>query len=450
MKFGGTSVGDVGRIRHVGEIVRDYRQQNPDTGVVVVLSAMAGETNRLVALAKSCVTSPAPRELDVLLASGEQVTVSLLAMRLIEMGIPSQSYLAPQVRIVTDGAHTNAHISAIDTEDVAELLKQGGVPVIAGFQGVNEDGDITTLGRGGSDITAVAVAAALKAKTCFIYTDVRGVFSTDPRVCAQAKLLSEVSHEEMLEMASLGAKVLHTRSVYFAMRYHVPLVVLSTFDGPLRPSHNGTWIVSKHKGSEGVFQDQSTGTSRYSQPESAVLTVQGSDKNTTSEKKSLATKESTMEEPVVTGITHRVDEAKVVIDGMPHTPKATATLFEVLSEKGVFIDMISQEALTQGRQTVSITVPDEHSDLALSTIREAMDQLGAIGVRIERDIAKVSVVGIGMRYHTGVASRMFSALAREEISIQMVNTSEIKISVLVPRKYWEVAVRALHKEFVET
>ena len=449
MKFGGTSVGDVSRIRHVGEIVKEYRLQNPGTGVVVVLSAMAGETNRLVALAKSCVSSPALRELDVLLASGEQVTISLLAMRLIEMGIQSQSFLAPQVRIVTDGAHTNAHIAAIDTEDVRALLDRGGVPVIAGFQGVNEDGDITTLGRGGSDITAVAVAAALKAKTCFIYTDVRGVFSTDPRVCSHAKLLGEVSHEEMLEMASLGAKVLHTRSVYFAMRYHVPLVVLSTFDGPLRPHHNGTWIVSRQRGDDGLLTHGSSHKGEYSRPEGLPSTKSGGIGRESAERRDSQKGDESMEEPVVTGITHRVDEAKVVIDGMPHTPSATATLFEVLSAKGVFIDMISQEALSEDRQTVSITVPDEHSDLALTTIRDAMERLGAMGVRIERDIAKVSVVGIGMRYHTGVASRMFSALAREQISIQMVNTSEIKISVLVPRKFWETAVRALHKEFIE-
>jgi aspartate kinase len=439
MKFGGTSVGDVTRIRNVAEIVQEYRKGNPGTGVVVVLSAMAGETNRLVALAKSCVANPHPREMDVLLASGEQVTVSLLAMRLVEMGISSQSFLAPQVKIVTDGAHMNAHISAIDTSAVNELLQKGGVPVVAGFQGVNELGDLTTLGRGGSDITAVAVAAALKAKTCFIYTDVRGVFSTDPRVCPAAKLLPEVSHEEMLEMASLGAKVLHTRSVYFAMRYKVPLVVLSTFDGPLRPGHNGTWIVS---GADELLVP-AEGESDRSDGELSVPESVGK------ERRDGKNGGTTMEEPVVTGITHRVDEAKVVVDGLPHRAESLAYLFEVLSSKGVFIDMISQEGLSDGRQTVSITVPDEHSDLALSTIRDVMSELGAYGVRIERDIAKVSVVGIGMRYHTGVASRMFSALARERIDIQMINTSEVKISVLVPRKYWEVAVRVLHKEFIE-
>lgn len=404
MKFGGTSVGDVSRIKHVAEIVAEHRAKHPEVGVVVVLSAMAGETNKLVALAKSCVERPNPREMDVLLASGEQVTIALLAMRLIEKGIPARSLLAPQVQIATNSDHTNALIESIDTTLMDSMLKEGAVPVIAGFQGIDEQGDITTLGRGGSDITAVALAAALRAQACFIYTDVAGVFSTDPRMCQDAKLLERVAHEEMLEMASLGAKVLHTRSVYFAMRYEVPLVVLSTFAGPFVPGVNGTWIVSE---------------------------------------------EELMEQPIVTGVTYRTDEARITIEGMSSQIDMMSKLFSVLGKKGVFIDMISQERLDDSSVNVSITVPDENSLIALDTIRELIPEIGASGVKIERDIAKVSVVGIGMRYHTGVAARLFDALAKERIDVGMINTSEIKISVLVPRKYCEVAVRALHDEFID-
>ncbi len=402
MKFGGTSVGDVARIKNVAEIVKTYKDDNPGVGVVVVLSAMAGETNRLVALAKSCVERPAPREMDVLLASGEQVTVALLAMRLNELGFVSKSLLAPQARINTDTRHTNAHIEDIDCSGMRELLKYGGIPVVAGFQGITDTGDLTTLGRGGSDITAVAIAAALKAQTCFIYTDVPGVFSTDPRICPDAELLPRVSHEEMLEMASLGAKVLHTRSVYFAMRYAVPLVVLSTFAGRFMPGVNGTWIVSE---------------------------------------------EELMEKPVVTGVTHRLDEAQITIQSMPSNIKAMSRLFDVLAERDIYIDMISQESIAEGALNVSLTVPDEQSVTALETIREFLRDLNAKGVTVERDIAKVSVVGIGMRYHTGVAARVFRRLASEGIDVQMVNTSEIKMSVLVARKCCEAAVRALHAEF---
>lgn len=404
MKFGGTSVGDVGRIKHVAEIISQFRVNNPGVGVVVVLSAMAGETNRLVGLAKTCVDRPTPRELDVLLASGEQVTVALLAMRLCSIGIQAKSFLAPQVRISTDSRHTNAQIEDITCDALREFLNIGGVPVVAGFQGIADSGDITTLGRGGSDITAVAVATALQAQTCFIYTDVAGVFSTDPRLCKNARLLERVSHEEMLEMASLGAKVLHARSVYFAMRYQVPLVVLSTFEGPFRPGINGTWIVCE---------------------------------------------EELMEKPVVTGITHRLDEARITVEQLPSGIDAMAKLFDVLSERDIYIDMISQEDVDGKCLNVSLTVPDEQSSLALETIREVIPRLGANGVLVARDIAKVSVVGIGMRYHTGVAARVFRCLAREQINIQMVNTSEIKMSVLVERKYCEAAVRALHAEFHE-
>jgi aspartate kinase len=320
------------------------------------------------------------------------------------MGLTSKSLLAPQAQIRTNTRHTNAQIEVIHAEAIADYVATGGVPVIAGFQGITDAGDLTTLGRGGSDITAVAVAAALRAETCYIYTDVPGVFSTDPRLCPTARLLSKVSHEEMLELASLGAKVLHARSVYFAMRYEVPLVVLSTFAGPCEPGVNGTWIVCE---------------------------------------------EEIMEKAVVTGVTHRVDEAQLTIQRMPSGVGAVSKLFEVFAERDIFVDMISQESVGDGLINVSVTVPGEQSDAASETIREILGTLNAQGVAVERDIAKVSVVGIGMQYHTGVAARVFKVLAHENIDVRMVNTSEIKMSVLVPRKYCELAVRALHDEFVD-
>ena len=403
MKFGGTSVGDVARIKHVADLIAQFKGDNPGVGVVVVLSAMAGETNKLLALAKGCVEHPIPRELDVLLASGEQVTVALLAMRLSSIGIPAKSLLGSQLRIVTDERHTNAQIEEIDTEALHAALAAGLVPVVAGFQGVADSGDITTLGRGGSDITAVALAAALRAQCCFIYTDVTGVFSCDPRLSVKARLLERITHEEMLEMASLGAKVLHTRSVYFAMRYGVPLVVLSTFAGAFKPGVNGTWIVREEEG---------------------------------------------MEQVIVSGITHKLDEARLMIQSMPSDIETMSKLFSVLGERGVLVDMISQENIGPGLLNVSLTVADEQSSAALEVVREIIPALRAEGVTIERNIAKVSIVGIGMRHHTDVAGRFFRALGREGINVQMINTSEIKISVLVARKFCEAAVRVLNEEFV--
>ncbi|MCX6115078.1 MAG: aspartate kinase [Proteobacteria bacterium] len=403
MKFGGTSVGDVACIKHVADLVMQFKSENPGVGVVVVLSAMAGETNKLLALAKGCVEHPAPRELDVLLASGEQVTVALLAMRLSSIGIPAKSLLGSQLRIVTDERHTNAQIEEIDTEALHAALAAGLVPVVAGFQGVADSGDITTLGRGGSDITAVALAAALRAQCCFIYTDVTGVFSCDPRLSVKARLLERITHEEMLEMASLGAKVLHTRSVYFAMRYGVPLVVLSTFAGAFKPGVNGTWIVREEEG---------------------------------------------MEQVIVSGITHKLDEARLMIQSMPSDIETMSKLFSVLGERGVLVDMISQENIGPGLLNVSLTVADEQSSAALEVVREIIQALRAEGVTIERNIAKVSIVGIGMRHHTDVAGRFFRALGREGINVQMINTSEIKISVLVARKFCEAAVRVLNEEFI--
>jgi aspartate kinase len=398
-KFGGTSVGTIERIQGVAALVKRYRDQHPEDQIVVVVSAMAGETNRLIELAKSSVAKPPPRELDVLLATGEQVSISLTAMALMDIGIKARSMDAQQARISTDQHHTNAQILDIDTSTLRESLDRGEIPVVAGFQGVDAVGNITTLGRGGSDITAVALGAALSCKACYIYTDVEGVYSTDPRVCKEAKLLERVSHEEMLELASLGAKVLHPRSVYFAMRYQVPLVVLSTFKpGP------GTWIVKE---------------------------------------------EELMEKPVVTGITHRMDEAKITISKLPGGVASLNRLFSLLAEKNVFIDMITQASAPDGAGNLSFTIHEEASDQTLDLVADFARSEGAEGAYLDRNIAKVSVVGAGMRYHSGVAANFFAALASEDIEVQMISTSEIKISVVIPRKYCEMAVRTLHEAFIE-
>ncbi len=404
-KFGGTSVGDVERIKRVATLIKEYLESNPADQVVVVVSAMAGETNKLIALAKSCVQEPEPRELDMLVSTGEQVTIALLSMALIELGVPATSLLGQQAKISTNRRYTNAQILDINAQPIAAIVDSGRIPVVAGFQGVDEAGNVTTLGRGGSDITAVAIAAALKAKACYIYTDVEGVFSTDPRITKRAKLLRKVCHEEMLEMASLGAKVLHPRSVYFAMRYEVPLVVLSTFS----PYTGSTWIVKE---------------------------------------------EELMEKPLVTGITYRQDEAKIVVTGLPPGSAALDKIFGALAADDIFVDMITQTgsdfgASSKRSMSLSFTVPDDVSVKALEITQKLVPEMDAEGASLERDISKVSVVGVGMKYHTGVAAKMFSTLAADNIDVQMIGTSEIKISVIVPRKYCEIAVRTLHEAFVE-
>jgi aspartate kinase len=319
-------------------------------------------------------------------------------MALSELGRPAKSFLAPQIAIHTDAQYANAQIMQIETERLQSELASGVIPVVAGFQGIDQQGNLTTLGRGGSDTTAVAVAAALKADACYIYTDVEGVFSADPRIVRGAHKLAAISHEEMLELAGLGAKVLHPRSVDFAMRYDVPLVVLSTFKpGP------GTWIIRE---------------------------------------------EELMEKPFVSGITYRLDEAKVTVSRLPQVLVALPRLFEALSEGQIFVDMITQTGVVSGRTSVSFTVPDEVSEKTLAIVQKLVPELGAEGATLDRDIAKVSVVGAGMRAHTGVAARMFSVLSAEGIEVGMISTSEIKISVLVARKYCEVAVRALHDAFI--
>lgn len=397
-KFGGTSVGSVERIRHVASLIDEHQRRTGDQ-VVAVVSAMSGETDRLIRLGQSCVAEPAPRELDVLMSTGEQVSIALLSMALIDRGVAAQSMLGLQARIATNSAFTNAQIEGIDAQAIQSVLAAGRIPVIAGFQGMDEAGNVTTLGRGGSDITAVAVAAALRADACYIYTDVEGVYSTDPRICPNARLLSQVCHEEMLEMASLGAKVLHPRSVYFAMQYQVPLVVLSTFTpGP------GTWIVKE---------------------------------------------EALMEKPVVTGITHRTNEARLTVHEIPVGSTSLSLLFGGLAKEGLFIDVITQAVTGGGKTNVSFTVPDEQSSRALELAQGCVPELQAEGASLDRNIAKVSVVGVGMRYHTGVAARMFAALASENIDVHMIATSEIKISVVIPRKYCELAVRLLHDTFAD-
>ncbi len=397
-KFGGTSVGSLERIRHVARLIHTYKQQHPEDQVAVVVSAMAGETNRLVALAKECVERPNARELDCLLATGEQVSIALLSMALIDIGLQAQSFTSSQAQIYTDKKFNNAQISDINTELLHKRIHEGIIPVVAGFQGIDDEGNITTLGRGGSDITAVALAVALKAKACFIYTDVEGVFTTDPRICSKAKAMQRISHEEMLEMASLGAKVLHPRSVYFAMRYAMPLNVLSTFN-----PNEGTWIVRE---------------------------------------------EEIMEKPLVTGITYRFDETKFTVQGIPGDSRSLNELFAELARKGVFVDMITQTGLVEGKTNISFTVPEEAQATAID-VTESFAKGHKATVSMEADIAKVSIVGIGMRYHTGVAAKMFEALAEENISVMMIGTSEIKTSVVIPRKYAEVAVRALHARFIE-
>ncbi|MCB0340454.1 MAG: aspartate kinase, partial [Bdellovibrionales bacterium] len=334
---------------------------------IVVVSAMAGQTNHLIDLARGCSKKPAPRELDSLLATGEQMTTALLSMALIDRGYSAKSLSAYQAKIETTSRHNRAHILGVDSNQIQSLIDSNTIPVIAGFQGVVA-GDLTTLGRGGSDITAVAIAAAVKADSCHIYTDVKGVYTADPRICANATLRSQVCYEEMLEMASRGAKVLHPRSVYFAMAYQVPLVVRSTFEpGP------GTSIVKE---------------------------------------------DELMEKPVVTGITYQTDQAKITVQKLPKATENFAKLFAALANEDVYVDMITQTGFDADLTDLSFTVPDECSDAALEVSRRMVPEFGAQAAICERDIAKVSVVGIGMQYHSGVAARMFSALSEKGIRVE--------------------------------
>ncbi|EON90957.1 aspartate kinase [Marinobacter lipolyticus SM19] len=395
-KFGGTSVGTTDRIQAVAEKVAHFRREGHD--VVVVVSAMSGETNRLIALANDIMEEPTPREMDVLVSTGEQVTIALLSMALQKLGCTARSYTGSQVRIVTDSSHTKARIKQIDEQRMREDLDAGRVVVVAGFQGIDESGNITTLGRGGSDTTAVALAAALKADECQIYTDVDGVYTTDPRVVDSAQRLERITFEEMLEMASLGSKVLQIRAVEFAGKYNVPLRVLSSFQ-----EGEGTLI---------TFED-----------------------------------DNAMEQPVVSGIAFNRDEAKVTISGVPDTPGSALRILKPVSDANIEVDMIVQNVGEDNRTSFTFTVHRNDFKRAQEVLRSVADELGARDVGGDSKIAKVSIVGVGMRSHAGVATRMFEALSHEGINIQMISTSEIKISVVIDEKYLELAVRALHSAF---
>mgnify|MGYP003407601506 FL=1 len=397
-KFGGTSVGTVERIEQVADKVKKFRDAGDD--LVVVLSAMSGETNRLIDLAKkiSGDGQPVPRELDVIVSTGEQVTIALLAMALIKRGVPAVSYTGNQVRILTDSAHNKARILQIDDQKIRGDLKAGRVVVVAGFQGVDEHGNITTLGRGGSDTTGVALAAALKADECQIYTDVDGVYTTDPRVVSVAQRLDKITFEEMLEMASLGSKVLQIRAVEFAGKYNVPLRVLHSFkEGP------GT-----------------------------LITID---------------EEETMEQPIISGIAFNRDEAKLTIRGVPDIPGVAFKILGPISAANIEVDMIVQNVAHDNTTDFTFTVHRNDYQAAQTVLEKTAGELGAREVIGDTKIAKVSIVGVGMRSHAGVASRMFEALAKETINIQMISTSEIKVSVVIEEKYLELAVRALHTAF---
>ncbi|KAB7619737.1 aspartate kinase [Alkalilimnicola sp. S0819] len=394
-KYGGTSVGTVERIEHVAAKIKATRDAGND--VVVVVSAMSGETNRLIALAEGISKKPPARELDMLLSTGEQVTIALLTMALEKLGAPARCYTGAQVKILTDSSHSKARIQEIDAKVISEDLKQGRLVVVAGFQGVDQTGAITTLGRGGSDTTAVALAAALKADECQIFTDVDGVYTTDPRVVSKARRLNKITFEEMLEMASQGSKVLQIRAVEFAGKYQVPLRVLSSFkDGP------GTLI---------------------------------------------SFEEDDMEEPLISGIAFNRDEAKLTVLGVPDRPGIAASILAPIADANVEVDMIVQNVSKEGQTDFTFTVNKVDYDKALEILRKIGDDMGAREVYGDDKIVKISLVGVGMRSHAGVASTMFKALSAEGVNIQMISTSEIKVSVVVEEKYLELGVRALHTAF---
>ncbi len=394
-KYGGTSVGDIDRIKNVAERVHQARQRGED--VVVVVSAMSGETNKLVALAHAVQEQPNPREMDVLLSTGEQVTIALLAMALQERGCPAVSYTGWQVRILSDASHTKARIEDIGTVEIRKDLAEGKVVVVAGFQGVTEEGDITTLGRGGSDTTAVALAAVLKADECLIFTDVDGVYTTDPRVEPRARKLDRITFEEMLEMASLGSKVLQIRSVEFAGKYNVPLRVLSSFTEGL-----GTLI---------------------------------------------SYEEADVEKALISGIAFNRDEAKLTVQGVPDRPGIASRILGPIADANIEVDMIVQNVAEDQTTDFTFTVNRGEYKKALEILENTCKEMGARKVKGDEKIVKVSIVGVGMRSHAGIASKMFDALAREGVNIRMISTSEIKVSVVVDEKYLELAVRTLHEAF---
>ncbi|HVA68890.1 MAG TPA: aspartate kinase [Candidatus Binataceae bacterium] len=395
-KYGGTSVGTIDRIIAVAERVARTRAHHDR--VVVVVSAMAGETNRLFKLAGQLSDAPNSRECDVLVATGEQVSAALLAIRLQALGCPTVSFLAHQLMLATDSNHGNAKIKSVDAARLREALEAGSIAVVAGYQGVDAKGDITTLGRGASDLTAVALAAALRADVCEIYTDVEGVFTADPRICPQARKLARISYDEMLEMAGLGAKVLQLRSVELARRYLVPLVVRSSFSDAA-----GTWVGQEDKA---------------------------------------------MEDVLVSGVTLDHNQSKITITGIEDRPGLAARLFGPIAGSGILVDMIIQNASADGRTDITFTVGRDDLRRALELCRMVAPEIGSAGVRHEEQVAKVSIIGLGMRSHAGVAARMFRVLAEEGVNIEMIATSEIKISVVVNGKYGELAMRALHDAFL--
>jgi len=394
-KYGGTSVGNPEKIKAVAERVLGYSRQGHE--MVVVLSAMSGETDRLITLANSVQEQPDTREMDVLLSSGEQVTVSLFAMAVKAAGYDAISFLGDQVKILTSSMHTKARIKNVDTDKVKAHLAQGKIVIIADFQGVDENGDITTLGRGGSDTTAVALAAALKADQCEIFTDVEGVYTTDPNICPAARKIERISYDEMLELASLGAKVLDIRSVGLAKRYKVPLHVRSTF-----VETEGTWVIEEDKA---------------------------------------------MESMLVSGVTYNKNEARLTISRVPDKPGIAAKIFMPISDSGIVIDMIIQNTRAGDLTDMTFTVPRTDYKKALGILQEVAADIGAEEVSSADNIAKVSIVGVGMRNHSGIASTMFHVLANEGINIMMISTSEIKVSCVIEEKYTELAVRALHDAF---
>ncbi|UTW47640.1 aspartate kinase [Bacterioplanoides sp. SCSIO 12839] len=395
-KYGGTSVGSIERIEHVADKVKSFHDAGHQ--VVVAVSAMSGETNRLIGLAKDISDNPTPREMDVLVSTGEQVTIALLSMALQKRGIDARSFTGWQAGMKTDNAYMKARIEDIDTDAMRAQLDAGGVCVVAGFQGIDEDNNITTLGRGGSDTTGVALAAALKADECQIYTDVDGVYTTDPRVVPSAKRMEKVTFEEMLEMASLGSKILQIRSVEFAGKYKVPLRVLSSFK-----EGNGTLITMEEN--------------------------------------------SSVENPVISGIAFNRDEAKVTVKGVPDIPGVASKILVPVSDQNVEVDMIIQNVSADGTTDFTFTVHRNDYQKALEILRTTAAELNAREVTGTDDICKVSMVGVGMRSHAGVASKMFKVLADENINILAITTSEIKISVVIEEKYLELAVRALHTAF---
>ncbi len=394
-KYGGTSVGSVERIRHVAQ--RVAKTWKAGHQVAVIVSAMAGETNRLIDLVYEVSPEPSEREYDVIVSTGEQVSVGLLSIALQGLGVPAESCLGFQIQVMTDSAHSKARILDIDPARLRGVLEQGKVAVVAGFQGLDAKGNVTTLGRGGSDLSAVAVAAALKAEVCEIYTDVDGVYTTDPNVCANAKKIERISYEEMLEMASLGAKVLQTRSVEFAMKHDVPILVLSSFR-----EVSGTYVVKE---------------------------------------------EPSMEKVLVTSVAYKKDEAKVSLRRVPDRPGVAAKIFNPLARANIVVDMIIQNISREGFTDLTFTVPKADLRKAIDILQPTADELEVPEIVTDEKVSKVSIIGVGMKTHAGVAAKMFQVLFDEGINIEMISTSEIKISCVIKSKYTELAVRALHDAF---